>query len=55
MQFYMRRDGPIQEKPYFLRTSTVKKTTQTSHPAVSVIQTGMHDNNVFYYTYNAYT
>jgi len=48
MQFYMRRDSFTQEKLHFSRTSTVKKTSQTSHPAVSATQTGMKHNCIFY-------
>lgn len=55
MQFYMRRDSSIQEKLHFSRISTVKKTSQTSHPAVSATQTGMKNNCIFYYTCSGYT
>lgn len=55
MQFYMRRDSSTQEKLHFSKTSTVKKTSQTSHRAVSATQTEMYDNCVFYYIYSAYS
>lgn len=55
MQFYMRWDSSIEEKLHFSRISTVKKTSQTSHPAVSATQTGMKHNCIFYYTCSAYT
>lgn len=55
MQFYMRRDSSTQEKLHFSKTSTVKRTSQTSHWAVSATQTEMYDNCVFYYIYSAYS
>lgn len=39
----------------FSRISTVKKTSQTSHPAVSATQTGMKHNCILNYNCSAYT